>query len=102
MRKLYLIQEDWKGPRPKMIQLEERIDGKLYFTHQDRILHVKELQEATRANRAPSFRKKPPIPSKDHCWRKFSFGSPSNRSINNHLQKEERNKEEKELLLISS
>lgn len=102
MKKLYLIQEDWKGPRPKMIQLEERIDGAFYFMNQDKRLRVREVKEAPRANRAPSFRRKPPIPSKDHPWRKFSFGSPSNRSINNHLQKEESNKEEKELLLISS
>ena len=102
MKKLYLVEEDWKGPRPKMIQLEERIDGGFYFMNQDKMLQVREVKEAPRADQRPSFRKKPPIPSKDHPWRKFSLRPSGYRHINNHLQKEESSKEEKEPLLVSS
>jgi len=81
-KKLYLIETPWNGRRPRRIQTEERLNGRLYLLDEDRELRYREIRERPllpAPMKAP-FPHKPPriIPPSDHPWRKFRLpGSPS-------------------------
>lgn len=79
-KKLYLIENSWKGKRPREILTEERLDGRLHLLDENRELRFREVKEAPRATPQPRPRRfypKPPVLSLDHPWRKFLLpGSP--------------------------
>ena len=75
-KKLYLLPNHWSGRRPRRIETEERLDGKLYLLEKDRPLTYREIQEPPsvmpQPKSKPPFRK-PPVPPPDHFWRKFQL-----------------------------
>jgi transposase len=84
-QKFYLIKHSWNGRRPKVIQAEERLDGKLYLLDGDRSLPYREIKERPRV--LPKLKRKPlperakriPAPL-DHPWKRFKLpGSSENR-----------------------
>lgn len=84
-QKFYLIKHPWNGRRPKVIQVEERIDGKLYLLDGDRSLPYREIKERPRVLPQP---KRKPLPRRgkripaplDHPWRRFKLrGNPASR-----------------------
>ena len=80
-KKLYLLESRWNGRRPRSIQTEERLNGRLYLLDEGRELRYREVQErplllAPMKTHSPN---KPSrmIPPPDHPWRKFRLpGSP--------------------------
>lgn len=57
--KFYLIEEKWKVSRPLKIMAQERIDGKLYWMHENRTLKYREVVEAPKIEiKKPSFDKR--------------------------------------------
>ena len=71
----YLLHERWTGQRPKTIDAEVRLDGKLYLLLGDRVLHYRQLPArpvvAPPPARPPSHRRARSIPAADHPWRQF-------------------------------
>lgn len=74
-KKLYLLESRWNGRRPRSVQTEERLNGRLYLLDEDRELRYRQIQERPllRAPKKALFPTKPPriIPPPDHPWRKF-------------------------------
>lgn len=79
-KKLYLLENHWNGKRPRWIQTEERLNGKLYLLAGNQPLRYREVQERPAVLLRPKPRPsppKPPILPPDHPWRKFRLpGSP--------------------------
>jgi hypothetical protein len=75
--KLYLLDERWPAQRPTTLQVEERLDGKLYLLDGVRVLRYHEVQErplalpAARQRPTGSQRRRTPAP--DHPWRRFAL-----------------------------
>ena len=74
--KLYLLDERWPAQRPTTLQVEERLDGKLYLLDGTRVLRYHEVQERPfvpprRPTPAGSQRRR--TPPADHPWRDFSL-----------------------------
>jgi len=72
--KLYLIRDYFQNPLPKSIQVEERIDGKIYFLNdQKEELFFQELKNPPKINtviiQKPKLPRKKTIPSKSHPFR---------------------------------
>lgn len=63
--------------RARTLMVEERTDGSFRISHKGKILSYREIQRkatsASKQERLPLPRKKPPIPAADHPWRKFKF-----------------------------
>ena len=73
--RLYLIHGRWPRQRPTTLQVEERIDGKLYVLDGDRVLRYREVQ-----NRPPALPRPRPlptgsqrrrVPAATHPWRRW-------------------------------
>jgi len=75
--KTYLLHDRWNGHRPKTIQAEVRLNGKLYLLDGDRPLRYRGVAERPRRAPAPprpphgSQRRRTPAP--DHPWRQFDY-----------------------------
>lgn len=71
----YLLDERWNGHRPKTIDAEVRLDGKLYLLTGDQALRYRQLPArpvvAPRSSRPPSRRRARITPAADHPWRQF-------------------------------
>lgn len=67
----YLIETPWPGRRPNTVQLEERLDGKLYCLDGDRGLRYRRVVERPRVLAAPRPRRPHRPPALDHPWRRF-------------------------------
>lgn len=71
----YLLDERWTGHRPKTIEAEVRLDGKLYLLTGDQALRYHQLPArpvvAPRSSRPPSRRRARITPAADHPWRQF-------------------------------
>ena len=76
-KRLYLLTEHWSGRRPRTIQAEERLDGKLYLLDGDRPLHYRQVQERPLVlpppHRRPSGSQRRRTPAPDHPWRQFDY-----------------------------
>ncbi len=73
-KKLYQIEDRIRAPK---VKVHEYLDGSLKMTYRDRILRFKEITSRSfPSKKAPvRERRKPPVPSADHPWRKgFKFG----------------------------
>ena len=72
--KLYLVQERWRGRRPKTLHVEERLDGKRYLLDGDRTLRYREVEERPLvlppSHRRPSGSQRRRTPAPDHPWRR--------------------------------
>ncbi len=80
--KLYLIDGRWPSQRPKSLQVEERLDGKLYLLDGDRVLRYREVRErplVSPPRHAPTGSQRRRTPAPDHPWRRFSFAQ--NRTV---------------------
>jgi hypothetical protein len=75
-KKLYQIEDKI---RVSKVMVHEHIDGSLKMTYRDQVLRFKEITtRPQKQEQAPmgNPRRKPPIPSADHPWRRgFKFGS---------------------------
>ena len=74
--KLYLLDSRWPIQRPKTLQVEERLNGKLYLLDGDRVLRYREVRERPllpprRPAPTGSPRRRPP--AVDHPWRRALF-----------------------------
>lgn len=75
--KLYLLDSRWPAQRPTSLQVEERLDGKLYLLDGARVLRYREVQE--RPLRLPPPRRRPSgsqrrrTPAVEHPWRQFEY-----------------------------
>jgi hypothetical protein len=71
----YLLQERWNGHRPKTIEAEVRLDGKLYLLAGNHVLRYRQLPTrpvvVLPPPRPPSRRRARIIPAADHPWRQF-------------------------------
>ncbi|MBI4342876.1 MAG: ISNCY family transposase [Candidatus Omnitrophica bacterium] len=71
----YLVQERWNGHRPKTIEAEVRLDGKLHLLAGNQVLHYRQLPArpvvTPPPSRPPSRRRARTIPAADHPWRQF-------------------------------
>lgn len=71
----YLLHERWNGHRPKTIDAEVRLNGKLYLLAGDHVLRYRRLPArpcvAPPPSRPPSRRRARIIPAADHPWRPF-------------------------------
>jgi transposase len=80
--KLYLLDDRWPVQRPKTLQVEERLDGKLYLLDGDRVLRYHEVQERPLVpprRHAPTGSQRRRTPAADHPWRRFSLAK--NRTV---------------------
>jgi len=80
--KLYLIDSRWPAQRPTSLQVEERLDGKLYLLDGDRVLRYREVRERplVRPRRhAPVGSQRRRTPAADPPWRHFSLAQ--NRTV---------------------
>jgi hypothetical protein len=72
----YLLQGRWNGHRPKTIEAEVRLDGKLYLLAGDHVLRYRQLPTrpvvAPPPRRPPSHHRARTIPAADHPWRQFA------------------------------
>jgi len=74
--KLYLIDSRWPSQRPKSLQVEERLNGKLYLLDGARVLRYREVRERPLVpprRHAPVGSQRRRTPAPDHPWRRFSF-----------------------------
>ena len=73
----YLLDERWTGRRPKTIDAEVRLDGKLYLLTGDQVLRYRQLPArpvvAPRPSRPPSRRRARITPAAEHPWRQFEY-----------------------------
>ena len=71
----YLLEERWNGHRPKTIDAEVRLDGKLYLLTGDQVLRYRQLPArpvvAPPPGRPPSHRRAHVIPAAAHPWRQY-------------------------------
>lgn len=84
--KLYLIEGRWPRQRPQTLQVEERLNGKLYLLDGDRRLRYHEVRErplrpARRRTPTGSQRRRTPVAT--HPWRGWTFSrrAPKNRTV---------------------
>ena len=80
--KLYLIDGRWPRQRPKTLQAEERLDGKLYLLDGDRVLRYREVQERPLLppqRYSPRGSQRRRTPAATHPWRRFSLSK--NRTV---------------------
>ena len=80
--KLYLIDGRWPRQRPKTLQAEERLDGKLYLLDGPRVLRYREVQERPLLpppRPAPRGSQRRRTPAATHPWRQFSLSQ--NRTV---------------------
>ena len=91
--KLYLVQERWRGRRPKTLHVEERLDGKRYLLDGDRTLRYREVEARPLvlppAHRRPSGSQRRRTPAPDHPWRRGLGLGPSNHQQRTVLSCEE-------------
>ena len=74
--KLYLLDGRWPHQRPTTLQVEERLDGKLYLLDGDRVLRYHEVQERPPVpprRDAPTGSPRRRTPAVDHPWRRSLF-----------------------------
>lgn len=84
--KLYLIDSRWPFQRPQSLQVEERLDGKLYLLDGDRVLRYREVRERPlrlRPRHAPTGSQRRRPPAATHPWRGWTFSrqAPKNRTV---------------------
>ena len=80
--KLYLIDGRWPRQRPKTLQAEERLNGKLYLLDGERVLRYREVQERPLVlppPRRPAGSQRRRTPAPDHPWRQFALSK--NRTV---------------------
>lgn len=80
--KLYLIDGGWPAQRPKSLQVEERLDGKLYLLDGARVLRYREVRERPLVpprHRPPAGTQRRRTPAADHPWRRFALAQ--NRTV---------------------
>ena len=80
--KLYLIDARWPGRRPTALQVEERLDGKLYLLDGNRVLRYREVQERPLLppqRHLPRGSQRRRTPTADHPWRQFALSK--NRTV---------------------
>lgn len=70
-KRIYLLNERWRGARPAQVTMQERLDGELYIVEGDRELKYREVKESSRIvepirKQAPG---KPWTPKEDHPWK---------------------------------
>jgi hypothetical protein len=75
--KLYLIHNRWPHQRPRTLQAEERLDGRLYLLDGDRVLRYHEVPlrptPVARPVRLPQGSQRRRLPAPTHPWRGGSF-----------------------------
>ena len=90
-RKLYQIEEKTKASK---VMIHEHLDGSMKITYRDRPLRLKEITiRPMKQEKGPikAGRKRPPIPSANHPWRKnFKFGIHKNERGNPNVRRDER------------
>ena len=84
--KLYLIDHRWPAQRPQALQVEERLNGKLYVLDGNRVLRYREVQErplVPSPRRPPRGSQRRRMPAATHPWRGWTFSqrAPKNRTV---------------------
>ena len=73
--KIYLLKDRWINSRPKTIQTELRLNGKLYLLNNDRMLRYQEIpkrpQKPRLTRRPPQGSQRRHMPKQDHPWKQY-------------------------------